>query len=300
MHALRLHAPGLDGLVVEEIDIPQIGAGEALVEVHAAAITRDELEWPLDRLPAIPSYELSGVVVEVAPDVGGVSVGDSVYAMTAFDRDGVAANYAAVGANLLAPKPSTLDHVTSAATPLAALTAWQGLFDHGKLEAGMRVLVAGATGGVGRFATQLARWRGAHVIGAVSTANLDAARALGAHEAVDRNDLRLADAVEPVDLVFDTVGGEALQRLPELVVSGGRLVSVAEQPPATTAPIDARYFVVEPNRAQLVEIARLVDEGELRPAVDSVYPLSEAPSAFARSLSTGTHGKVVIRVAGEA
>ncbi len=165
MRALRLHSPGVEGLALDEIEAPGVASGEALVEVHAAAITRDELEWPVDRLPAIPSYELSGVVVEVASDVRGVAAGEGVYALTPFDRDGVAATYAAVPADLLARKPAALDHVESAAIPLAALSAWQGLFDHGRLEAGQRVLIHGAAGGVGHFATQLARGRGAHVIG---------------------------------------------------------------------------------------------------------------------------------------
>ena len=147
---------------------PGAGPREALVRVHAAAITRDELEWPLDRLPAIPSYELSGVVAALGPVVGDVAVGDAVYALTAFDRDGVAAEYAAVPAALLAPKPRRLDHVESAAVPLAALSAWQGLFEHGGLEAGERVLIHGATGGVGHFATQLARRRGAYVTATTS------------------------------------------------------------------------------------------------------------------------------------
>ena len=297
MSAIRLHAPGLDGLVLEELETPQLGAGEALVEVHAAAITRDELEWPVDRLPAIPSYELSGVVAAVAPDVEAVTVGEPVYALTDFGRDGVAATYAAVPARLLAPKPSTLDHVASAATPLAALSAWQGLFDHGRLEEGQRVLIHGAAGGVGHFATQLARWRGAHVIGTASPNSMDAARAYGAHEVLDGRSDRLEEALAPVDLVFDTVGGGLLQRSPALVAPGGRLVSIAEEPPSTATGIDASYFVVESNREQLIEIARLVDEGFLQPAVDSVFPLSEAPAAFERSLGAGKRGKVVIRVA---
>jgi NADPH:quinone reductase-like Zn-dependent oxidoreductase len=290
MRAVRLHAPGVGGLVFDEIGAPQVGPREALVDVHAAAITRDELDWPVDRLPAIPSYELSGVVAAVAPDVHEVAVGDPVYALTPFDRDGVAAESAAVPADVLAPKPSTLDHVASAAIPLATLSAWQGLFDHGRLEPGERVLIHGAAGGVGHFATQLARWRGAHVIGAASAASIGAVRELGAHEAVES-----LDALAPVDLIFDTVGGELLERSPALVRPEGRLVSVAEEPPAT-AGIDARYFVVEPNRDQLVEIARLADEGAVRPAIDSVYPLSEAVAAFERSQARGKRGKVVIRV----
>jgi NADPH:quinone reductase-like Zn-dependent oxidoreductase len=244
MAAVRLGAPGLDGLTIEVIQTPQAHAGEALVEVHAAALTRDELEWPVDRLPAIPSYELSGVVVDVADDVERVAVGDAVYALTEFDRDGVAAAYAAVPASLLAPKPSTLDHVESAAIPLPALSAWQGLFDHGRLQKGQRALVTGAAGGVGQFATQLARWRGAHVIGVASPGSLQAARALGAHEIVDVRGGALED-VDPVDLAFDTVGGDLLRRAGVLVRPGGRVVSVAEEPQALG--IDAVYFVVEPS-----------------------------------------------------
>jgi NADPH:quinone reductase-like Zn-dependent oxidoreductase len=297
MEAVRLHAPGLDGLVIEEVDSPRLQLGEALVEVHAAAITPGELEWPVDRLPAIPSYELSGVVADVAPDVQGVAAGDPVYALTPFDRDGVAAAYTAVPASLLAPKPSTLDHVSSAAIPLAALSAWQGLFEHGRLEEGQRVLVHGAAGGVGHFATQLARAHGAHVIGTAFADSLETVRELGAHEALDGK-APLEEAVAPVDLVFDTVGGELLARSRALVRPGGRLVSLVEEPPSSDE-IDTSYFIVEPSRQQLVEIARLVEDGALRPAIDSVYPLAEAPAAFARSLARGKRGKVVIRVAGD-
>lgn len=293
MVAIRLHAPGVDGLRRESIDAPALQRGEALVAVHAAAITRDELEWPLDRLPAVPSYELSGVVVALAEGVGAVSVGDEVYALTPFDRDGVAAEYAAVPAGILAPKPSRLSHVESAAVPLPALSAWQGLFAHGGLEPGERVLVHGAVGGVGQFATQLARWRGAHVVATASPQAFEEARALGGDEVVDGR-RELSDRISPVDLVFDTVGGEFLDRAPALLASGGRLVSIAGEPPG-----EGIYFVVEPNREQLVELARLIDGGELGVAIDSTFPLSEATAAFERSLASGKHGKVVIRVAGE-
>jgi NADPH:quinone reductase-like Zn-dependent oxidoreductase len=292
MQAIRLHAPGVDGLRRETIDTPSLQLGEALVEVHAAAITRDELEWPLDRLPAVPSYELSGVVAAVAGDVGAISVGDEVYGLTPFDRDGVAAEYAAVPAAALAPKPSTLSHVESAAVPLPALSAWQGLFAHGGLEPGERVLVHGAVGGVGQFATQLARWRGAYVVATASPRAFEGARALGAHEVIDGR-RELDDGVGPVDLVFDTVGGEFLGRAPALLARGGRLVSIAAEPPG-----EGTYFVVEPNREQLVELARLLDSGELRVAIDSTFALSEATAAFERSLASGKRGKVVIRVAG--
>lgn len=299
MRAIRLHAPGgPEELAFERLETPVPQRGEALVRVHAAAITRDELEWPTDRLPATPSYELSGEVAAVAHGVEAVVVGELVYALTGFDRDGAAAGYVAVPATFLAPKPNSLDHVESAAIPLAGLSALQGLFDHGRLEEGQRVLILGAAGGVGHFATQLARSRGAYVIGTASPANAQSVVRLGAHEVLDRTTIRF-EALDPVDLVFDTVGGELLGRSAAVVRKGGKIVSVAAEPPAmpTEAKIDATYFVVEPNRGQLVELARLADDGVLRPSIDSVFPLREARAAFERSMAARKRGKVVLRIA---
>ena len=244
MLAARLHD---DGLKVEEIEAPSPAPGEVLVRVHAAAITRDELSWPVDRLPAIPSYELSGVVV---------ASGDEVYALTPFDRDGVAAEYAVVPADVLAPKPTRLTHVEAAALPMGGLTAWQALFVHGRLARGERLLVTGASGGVGHIAVQLARHAGATVV---------------------ESGL--------VDLVFDTRGGE--------VPAGERVVTISEEMPGAT------YFIVEPDREQLLELRTLVDAGELRTEVDSVFPLGEAPAAFERVAGRGKHGKVVLEVAAD-
>jgi len=256
MRAIRLHD---DGLTVEDLEIPRPGSGEAVVRVHAAGITRDELTWPVGRLPAIPSYELSGVVEAVAPDVDGVAEGDEVFALTPFDRDGVAAEYAVVPASVLAPKPRTLTHVESAALTMSGLSAWQGLFEHGALRDGERVRVLGANGGVGHMAVQLAG---------------DA----------------LAEGDGPADLVFDTAGGDALQAA---IGSASRVVSIAAEADGVT------YFVVEPNRDQLVELARRADAGELKPAVDSTFPLDEASAAFDRLGERGKRGKVVL-VVGEA
>ena len=182
MLAVRLHG---DGLRVEEVETPSPGPREVLVRVRAAAITRDELDWPVDRLPAIPSYELSGVVVDSD---------DEVYALTPFDRDGVAAEYAVVPTRVLAPKPSRLSHIEAAALPMGGLTAWQALFMHGQLARGERLLVTGASGGVGHIAVQLARHAGATVVES-----------------------------GPADLVFDTRGGE--------VPTGERVVTIAEETP---------------------------------------------------------------------
>jgi NADPH:quinone reductase-like Zn-dependent oxidoreductase len=253
MRAVRLHDTGL---AVEEIEVAAVHEGEALIRVHAAAITREELTWPVDRLPAIPSYELSGVVADVAPDVDDIEVGEKVFALTPFDRDGVAAEYAVVPAIVLAPRPMSLTHVESATLPMTGLSAWQGIFEHGALKEGERVRVLGANGGVGHLAVQLLKGQ-------------------------------LAADDEAPDLVFDTVGGDELTNAVGL---GSRVVSIAEDADGVT------YFVVEPNRAQLVELGRRADAGELTPAVDSVFSLEEAGAAFDRVGERGKKGKVVLRV----
>jgi NADPH:quinone reductase-like Zn-dependent oxidoreductase len=224
-----------------------------------------------------------------------------VYALSSFDRDGAAAQYVVVPQALLAPKPHTLGYLESAAIPLAGLSAWQGLVEHGKLAHGERVLIHGAAGGVGGFAVQLARARGAHVIATTSTPNVQIARELGANQGIDHTTTRFEDEVDPVDLVFDTTGGEKLDRSPRIVRAGGRLVSIAAEPPqsSTERSVDAVYFVVEPNREQLVELARLADNGELRPTIDQVFPLADARRAFERTISKHRRGKIVLRVVDE-
>jgi NADPH:quinone reductase-like Zn-dependent oxidoreductase len=243
MRTVRLYP---DGLRLEDLERRVPREGEVLVRVHAAAITRDELDWPTDRLPAVPSYELSGVVADT---------GEEVFALTPFDRDGVAAEYAVVPSAVLAPKPASLSHVEAASLPMGGLSAWQGLFVHGRLQAGERVLITGASGGVGRLAVQLARHAGAVLVEAGAT-----------------------------DLVFDTAGGE----LP----AGERVVTIAAEAPGAT------YFVVEPDREQLVELAKLADSGELVPAIDSTFPLERVREAFDRVAARGKRGKVVLDVAG--
>src|SRR3954465_3219714 len=247
MRVVRLRAPGgPEQLAVEEARRPRPGPGEVLVRVHAAAITRDELQWPVDRLPAIPSYELAGAIEEAGPGVAGVAPGDEVFALTPFDRDGVAAEYTAVPVELLAAKPRSFSSAESAAIPLPALTAWQGLFDHGRLAVGERVLIHGAAGAGGGAAVQLARARDAYVVGTAAAAELGLVREFGAQEAVDAA-TGFEDALSPVDLVFATVGGHRrrppvrlvsapvgggrLRRSGAVLRPGGRRVSVAEEPP---------------------------------------------------------------------
>jgi NADPH:quinone reductase-like Zn-dependent oxidoreductase len=260
MQAVRLHPPGrIEDLRLDQVPPPQPGPGQVLVRVHAAAITRGELAWPADRLPAIPSYELSGVVAE---DADGFSAGAEVFALTPFDRDGVAAEHALVPGEVLAPKPGSLSHVEAAALPMPGLSAWEALMVHGRLLPGERVAVTGAHGGVGHMAVQLARSRGA----------------------------TLVNEGEPCDLLFDTTGGEPLARA---AGQAGRIVTIAAE------RAGAHYFVVEPNREQLRELARLADTGELRPEIDSVFPLAQARAAFTRSAARGKRGKVVLRVIDE-
>jgi NADPH:quinone reductase-like Zn-dependent oxidoreductase len=237
----------------------------------------------------VPGHELSGVVAELGYGTTGLSVGQRVFGISDWARDGSLAEYVAVEARNLAPLPADIDHTVAAALAISGLTAWQALFDHGRLADGERVLIHGAAGGVGQFATQLAHWRGAYVIGTTS-GDRDAVLALGANEAVGRD----AAGVERVDLVFDTVGGDALARSADLIRAGGRIVSIAEEPPAG---MEATYFVVEPNRDQLAELAQIVDEGIVKPLIDSVFPLAEARIAFERVMEPGKRGKVVLRVA---
>jgi NADPH:quinone reductase-like Zn-dependent oxidoreductase len=293
MIALRLRTFGDPGsLVLERIGVPEPGSGEVLVRVVAAAITRDELDWPEDRLPATPSYEFSGVVAALGPGIVDRAPGEEVYALSGFDRDGAAAEYVVLADHHVAPSPKRLSHFERAAVPLAALSAWQGLFDHGRLTSGQRVLVHGV-GGVGAFAVQLAKARGAEVIATTSADNVDTARELGADQVVEPGDFQ--NVVDRVDLVFDTAGGERLERSPAVVRPGGRIVSIATDPPSDP-PIESSYFVVEPSGAQLTEITALIDAGELRVASVDVFPLADARAAFERAHSRGYHGKVVLRI----
>src|SRR5207248_10502022 len=237
-----------------------------LVHVYATGLIATELTWvptyqtkdgKVRELP-IPGHDLSGVVEEVGPGVTMLAKGSEVYALTAFDRDGAEAEYTIALPSELAPKPRTLDHVQAAAVPLTALTAWQALFEHAGLSAGQTVLIHGAAGGVGVFAVQLARWAGAHVIATASARNRDVLRELGADKFIDYTTTRFEDVVHDVDLVFDLVGGDTLQRSWQVIKLGGTLVSVVSPRPsfeeAKAHDVHAVWFVVEPNREQLIQI----------------------------------------------
>ena len=295
----------------EDAPEPELGAGDALIRVHSTGITPAELTWEdtyrncdgSERLPAIPGHEASGVVESVADGVNEVSIGDEVYAFTAFCRDGAAAEYVAVRAADLAPKPKTLDHTQAAAVPLSSLTVWQAFFDHAQLARGQRVLIHGAAGGVGGFAVQIARWYGAYVIGTASSENRDFLLRLGANEVIDYRQSSFEQVVRDVDVVLDTIGGETRERSWQVLKPSGMLISLPGPIPEREAAAHNRrggrngvFFIVQPNRDQLGKIAALIDSGTIRPVIAETMPLAKARQAFERGVAGHTRGKLVLQV----
>jgi NADPH:quinone reductase-like Zn-dependent oxidoreductase len=305
MKAVRIQEPkgleGIDGLEYEDAPDPQPAVGDALVQVRAASFTPTELLWPLatdrnghERGRRIPAHEGSGVVVALGYGAAGVAIGDEVYGLIDGYRDGWAAEYVAIEVRSLAPKPATIDFVQAAAVPQAALTSWQALFDHGRLESGQTVLIHGAGGGVGSMAVPLARGAGAHVIG---TGRANARRRvldLGAEQFVDVEHDGWEAAVGPVDLVYDIIGGDVLDRSAAIVKPGGALVSIMAPVQTDRRDIRTVHFVRDANGAQLREISRLVDDGTLRPEVGAVFPLADAREAFMAKSTKHIPGKVVL------
>jgi len=308
MNAIRIHeVGGPEGMVYERAPRPRLASGDALVAVYAAALTPAELTWKetwadhsgTSRLPIIPSHEVSGVVAALGEGVSDLAPGAAVYGLTDFSRDGAAAEFVAVRAADLAPKPRSIGHLHAAAMPLSALTAWQALFDHGRLAAGQRVLIHGAAGGVGSFAVQLAGAKGAEVIAVASGRHREFLRGLGANTVVDYETARFEEVAHDVDLVLDTVGGETLKRSWAVLKPGATLVSIAEPPPepdAIRAGARGVFFIVEPNRAELCELARLTDAGQLQTFVSEVFELSRAREAYETLLRGHLRGKIVLCV----
>jgi NADPH:quinone reductase-like Zn-dependent oxidoreductase len=304
MKAIRLHEPtGISGLVYEDAPDATPVLWDVLVKVAACGITHNELDWPLrtcrnghQRDLIIPGQEVSGVVTALGLGTAGIAVGDEVFGLTDGYRDGAAAEYVAVEARNLALKPQTADHVHAAAVPRAGLTAWQALFDHGKLAKGQTVVIHGAGGAVGSTAVQLARWAGAEVIGTGRSRARQLVMDLGADRFVALDEDRLEDAAGQADVVFDLVGGDVLARSPALLKPGGALVSVVSpQLPADREDIKKVFFIQEASRAQLAELARLVDQGHLRPQVGGVYPLAQAVEAYSAKAAGGIPGRIVLQ-----
>ena len=305
MMALRAHARGGPGqLVYEEAPAPVPGPGEALVAVHAAGITFAELSWDLswttrdgrDRTPVIPAHEVSGTVAGLADGVTGVAVGDEVYGLIDFDRDGAAAEFTAVPAADLAAKPRSASHTQTATLPLAALTAWQALADYAALEPGERVLVQGGAGGVGAFAVQLAAILGGRVTATGRGEDAAFVRDLGAEDFIGTG---AGPAPDGFNVVIDTVGGVVLDASYGLMRAGGRLVTLSAPPSQERAKehgVHAMFFVVTPDPGELAQLAKLVDEGRLRPVVSEVFPLRDGRLAFESAGRPRPPGKTVLAV----
>ena len=310
MKAVRMHGyGGPEVLKYEDAPRPEPAGNEVLVKVHAAGVNpvdwkiragymRGFLDYPL---PFILGWDFSGTVEELGPGAAasGFQAGDEVYARPDIGRNGAYAEYIAVQASEIQRKPKSLDHVHAAAIPLAALTAWQAIFDAGQLKAGQRILIHAAAGGVGTFAVQLARWKGAYVIGTASKANHEFVKELGADEVIDYQTTRFEDVVRDVDVVLDAMAGETRDRSWQVLKKGGILVSILGQPSQDDAGkhgVRGAGIFVQPNPAQLQELADLADAGKLRPIIDTVLPLAEAARAHEMNQTLHTRGKIVLRV----
>jgi NADPH:quinone reductase-like Zn-dependent oxidoreductase len=309
MKAVRMHGyGGPEVLKYEDAPQPEPAEGEVLVKVHAVGV--NPVDWKIRAgymrafrdypMPFILGWDLSGTIDQLGPGVApSWKSGDDVYARPDIGRKGAYAEYIAVRASEIQRKPKSLDHVHSAAIPLAALTAWQALFDAGQLRAGQRILIHAVAGGVGTFAAQLAHWKGAYVIGTASKVNHDFVKDLGADEVIDYRATRFEDAVRDVDVVLDAMAGETRDRSWQVLKKGGILVSILGQPSQEDA---ARYGVraagifVQPKPAQLAELAKLADAGKMRPIIERVLPLAEAARAHEMNQTEHTRGKIVLRV----
>jgi NADPH:quinone reductase-like Zn-dependent oxidoreductase len=304
MKAMRL----MSGGTLAEADIPQPvpGNGEVLVRVYASGVTHEELSWyptthtktGAARTSAVPGHEFSGVIAAVGEGVSGFEAGQEIYGMNDWFADGATAEFCVTQVSSIAEKPRKLTQVEASSVPIAALTAWQGLFERAKLKAGERVLVHGGSGAVGIFAVQMAKSRGAHVIATASAHNLELVLGLGADEVIDYRQERFEDRVGKVDVVFDTVGGETLERSWNVLDEDGRMVTIASEVEGTDDPrLKKAFFIVEPNQAQLVEVAKELDAGKLRTIVGATVPLEEAGRAYLGDLThKGGPGKVIVVV----
>jgi NADPH:quinone reductase-like Zn-dependent oxidoreductase len=294
-------AAGRAGMRLEERPEPPAAINDVIVQIHASGFVPTEMEWPstwtdrrgLDRAPSIPGHELAGVVSALGYGTTGVSVGQRVLGLADWHRDGTLAEYVAIESRNLAPLPGDVDFTVGASLPISGLTAWQGLFDHGRLRAGQSVLAHGAAGAVGTMVTQLAREAGAYVIGTGRAADREKALDFGANEFVDLEHDALED-VGGVDLVFDVIGGDIQKRSASLIRPGGTLVTVLGPPEARPADGLAVDFVVESDRAQLTEIVQRVRDGRLRTNIGKVAPLDDAVAAL--NPAERLNGKTVIRI----
>jgi NADPH:quinone reductase-like Zn-dependent oxidoreductase len=308
MKAVRFHAFGDPGVLrVEDVPKPSAQPGEILVRVHAAGV--NPVDWKIrsgaarglnPTLPQIPGFDVSGVVDAIGPEVTSFAVGDEVFAYLSLKRGGAYAEYVTVPASDAAQKPKKVDHVHAAAVPLAALTAWQALFDTAGLKAGDTVLVHGGAGGVGHFAVQLAKHKGAKVIATASEKNHAFLRELGADVLIDYRTQKFEEIAKDVDVVLDTVGDDTLERSYAVLKKGGFVVSIVEPPKKETLAergVRGAVILVKPDGKELAEIAALIDSGKVRPEVSEIVPLAEAKRAHELSQGGHTRGKIVLKIA---
>jgi NADPH:quinone reductase-like Zn-dependent oxidoreductase len=308
MKAVRIHEyGGPEVLKYEDAPKPQAGPGEVLIRVHATSV--NPVDWKVRagylqqmmkyNMPMIPGWDASGVVEAVGSGVTRFKAGDEVYSHTPISRDGTYAEYVAVGEPAVAFKPKSIDHATAAAIPLAALTAWQALYDAAKISAGQTLLIHGAAGGVGTFAVQFAKLKGARVIATASKKNHEFLRSLGADELIDYNTTKFEDVLHGVDAVLDTITGETMERSWQVLKKGGILVSILEPPKPEKAAahgVRCHHTFVQGNAEQLGEIAKLVDAGKLMVIIEKVFPLTEVRAAQESNATGHTRGKIAIRV----
>ena len=286
------------------IDRPQPRGEQVLVQVLASGVTATELDWyPTThnkdgsiRLRAIPGHEFSGLIVEIGPQATLLQIGDLVYGMNDWFAEGSTADFCLADQHGLALKPEALSHEQAASVPIAALTAWQGLVMRAKLRSGERVLVQGGAGSVGAFAVQIAALQGAHVIATGSLASFDYMRSMGAAECIDYKDERFEQRISPVDVCFDTVGGDTLARSWPLLVQNGRMITIASSAELSPDPRLAQaFFIVEPNSHQLALISDLLASGHLRASVKTVLPFRDANKAYTKAQPG--FGKTVLQIA---
>lgn len=308
MRAVRIHRfGGPEVLVFEDIPRPEPRSGELLIKVHAAGV--NAIDWKVREglmsrlsLPLTPGWDFSGVVEDTG--LGSrFRRGDAVYGRPDLFRGGAYAEYLVVRETDVAPKPATVDHVHAAAAALSGLTAWQALFDAARLQPGQKVLVHGAAGGVGGFAVQLAKWKGARVFGTASARNREFVRRLGADEVIDYEAVAFDDAVRGLDVVVDTIGGDVQRRSWRVLKRGGILVSTVELPSereAAARGARGELVAVRASAKQLRELAALVDSGKVEIAVETVLSLADAREAQELSRTHHARGKIVLRVSASA
>jgi NADPH:quinone reductase-like Zn-dependent oxidoreductase len=308
MNAIRMHSyGGPEVLQYEDAPCPRVKNGEVLVRVHAAGV--NPLDWKVragdlngfiqHKLPLIPGWDVSGVVEKIGPGVSRFKKGDEVFAMADPTRDGAYADYVVVRGTALAIKPKALHHVRAAATPVSALAAWRSLFDLGQLQAKQRILIHGGSGGVGHFAVQFAKWKGAYVIATASTNNQELLRKLGADETIDYTIQKFENVAHKIDIVLDTIGGETQERSWLVLKQGGALISLVQSPleeKVNQFGVRGIMCSVQPNAARLSAIAKLIDSAKFTPAIDRILPLSEARRAHELSQNGHARGKIVLRV----